>query len=200
MITYIDTVDVKITQQEMSKLTQEDWDYVKPWNNPPDTAKSTLKAGSIVDGLPAGREVDRINLMWHVDPGPDPWYVDPAWRERPLEITRHGLMLPNTVDFWQQYWQQRGKTLGRAFFSRLAPGCQIYPHCDAPWGPDPAKWSGVTRYGLVIETNPEAVLTAGQHSMHVPEGTLYYFDKSETHLATNTGQTNRTHLYMDVFV
>lgn len=199
MITYIDTVDVTVTQQELSKISQQEWDYVKPWNNPVDLSNSTLKLSSFDNGLPAGREVDRINIMWHQDTGPEPWYVDPAWRERPLEVTRHGKMMPKTVEFWQQYWKQQGHTLGRAFFSKIQPGCQIYPHVDAAWGPDPTQWGGVTRYGVVIETNPDCMLIADKASEHVPEGTVYFFDKEKTHAATNFGRTNRTHLYMDVF-
>lgn len=199
MITYIDTVDVKITQQELSMLTQSDWDYVKPWNNPVDLTSSTLAPGSFSNGKAPGREVDRINLIWHTDPGPEPWFTDPEWRSRPLEVTRHGHLLPDTVKFWQQYWSQQGRNLGRAFFSRLPPGCQIYPHTDAAWGPDPSKWSGITRYGVVIETNPDSVLDANGQCEHMPEGTVYYFDKSQPHSAINQGTTNRTHLYMDVF-
>jgi len=199
MITHIDTVNIKITQKEMSHLTQQDWDYVRPWNNPVNVATSTLAPASMHNGLPPGREVDRINLLWHEDPGPDPWYKDPSWRTRPLEVTRHGSMLPETVKFWKQYWSQQGRTLGRAFFSRIDPSCQIYPHTDAPWGPDPAQWAGITRYGVVIETNPSCLLIAGDHSMHVEEGTVYYFDKSQLHSAINNGTTPRTHLYMDVF-
>jgi hypothetical protein len=199
MITCIDTVNVKVTQQEMSQLTQQEWDYVHPWNNPVNVANSTLAPVSMHNGLPPAREVDRINLIWHTDPGPDPWYTDTEWRSRPLEVTRHGHLLPDTVKFWQQYWSQQGCTLGRACLSRILPGHQIYPHVDADWRPDPGKWSGITRYGVVIETNPNCLLIAGDHSIHAEEGTVYYFDKSQLHSAINNGTTPRTHLYMDVF-
>lgn len=199
MITYIDKVDVTDTQQELSLSTQQDWDYVKPWNNPADVATSTLAPDAMHKGQPPAREVDRINLIWHQDRDTIPWYQDPAWRQRPLEISQHGEQFPKTIKFWKDYWQQQGSTLGRAFFSRVPPGCQIYPHTDAAWGPDTALWSSVTRYGVVVETNLDCMLTADNQSIHVPEGTLYYFDKSKIHSATNPGITPRTHLYMDVF-
>ena len=199
MITYINTVDVQITKHEMSQLSQQDWDYLKPWISPVDIALSTLSPIALDRGQSPTRELDRINLLWQQDRGDTPWFQDSDWRQRPLEISRHGEQFPNTVKFWKDYWQQQGSTLGRAFLSRIPPACKIYPHVDAPWSPDPAQWSGVTRYGVVIETNPDCLLTAGNHSMHVEEGTMYYFDKSQLHSATNNGTTPRTHLYMDVF-
>lgn len=199
MITYINTVDVQITKHEMSHMSQQDWDYLKPWTNPVDLASGNMAPVTKNYGQSPTREIDRINLLWHQDRGNTPWYQDPDWRLRPLEISRHGEQFPDTVKFWQDYWQQQGRTLGRAFLSRIPPACKLYPHTDAPWGPDPARWAGVTRYGVVIETNPDCLLVAGDHSMHVEEGTVYYFDKSQLHSAINNGTTPRTHLYMDVF-
>ena len=76
MITYINTVDVQITKHEMSQLSQQDWDYLKPWISPVDIALSTLSPIALDRGQSPTRELDRINLLWQQDRGDTPWFQD----------------------------------------------------------------------------------------------------------------------------
>ena len=57
----------------------------------------------------------------------------------------------------------------------------------------------LTRYHVVIETNPDAWVYHGSQWQQLELGVLYRMDPQMQHASVNFGKTPRTHLFFDVF-
>jgi hypothetical protein len=81
----------------------------------------------------------------------------------------------------------------RARLLRQPPGRAFQPHVD----PDPHRFSVL----VPIETNEKAkMVTYSPHEIetHLPLGTCWLLDVAQTHSFANEGDTNRTHLQVQV--
>lgn len=146
----------------------------------------------------ASREQNRLHVLWQMtEPGSVlPWWETPGWKAKPAIINPiYGKYFIQTVDFFKLYWEKKNKKLERMFFSRLLPGKQVYPHCDAKWTYDERP---IARAGLVLTTNDRCTVTVQDNEYQLEPGTLFLFDNLLKHSATNFGNTSRTFLYMDV--
>lgn len=77
--------------------------------------------------------------------------------------------------------------------ARIAPGDLL------DWHFDPASIDHeLSRLHLPILSNPDAVTDFCDTRAHWPEGRLFYGDYGFPHRVTNTGATERIHLYFDV--
>ncbi|MBV8652221.1 MAG: aspartyl/asparaginyl beta-hydroxylase domain-containing protein [Alphaproteobacteria bacterium] len=85
-----------------------------------------------------------------------------------------------------------GGRAARAMIVKLKPGGRIAPHVD-----EGAYAAATRRYHLPIATNPLAWLEAGGERLHLPAGTLWWFDKHALHRGGNDGATDRIHLIVD---
>lgn len=83
--------------------------------------------------------------------------------------------------------------MGRAMISRLDPGSTIFWHIDD--GPYHAKH---VRFHLPLVTNPGCNLYSGAESLHVPQGTLTFFNNKIRHCAANFGNAMRLHLVFEM--
>lgn len=82
--------------------------------------------------------------------------------------------------------------MARALIVNLRPGGKIKEHKD-----EGAYAAATERFHYPIETNPEAVSKIGTEEVHMPAGTLWWFNKDEPHSAVNGGTSNRVHLIFD---
>jgi quercetin dioxygenase-like cupin family protein len=85
-----------------------------------------------------------------------------------------------------------GGRAARAMIVKLKPGGRIAPHVD-----EGAYAAATQRYHLPIATNPQAWLESGGEHLHLPAGTLWWFDKHALHRGGNDGTTDRIHLIAD---
>lgn len=85
-----------------------------------------------------------------------------------------------------------GLMMARAMVVSLRSGGTIKAHRDE------GLYSRVTeRFHYPVFTNHYAVSTIGDESVHMPEGTLWWFNKDEVHSATNEGSEDRVHIIFD---
>jgi hypothetical protein len=84
--------------------------------------------------------------------------------------------------------------IARVIIVRLFPEGIISKHKDEGF------YSEMTnRFHIVIETNDQTWLQIGNEKLHMPEGTIWQFNKHEIHFGANEGNTPRTHLIVDTF-
>ena len=87
----------------------------------------------------------------------------------------------------------RGKP-ARAMIVRLHPERAVARHIDQ------GGYAAATqRYHLAINTNPGAQLIVDDTAVTPKPGEIYFFDKSQPHLAANWGRTPRDHLIVDIW-
>jgi hypothetical protein len=197
MIKNLDSIDISTIVRELNSCPEEAWHDTKAWSNPADYSNSTLSQAGLLDKKSVTREQDRLHVIWQADPNGanQEWWQDPNWRNRAPIITQYGKLFPDTIKTLSDFWSIKDQSLDRLFFSRLAPGQQIYPHRDAPWG---TNFEKNTRYGLVITTNPDCEITAEDYVDNPSPGIVFWFDNGLEHSAVNFGTTDRIYLYMDV--
>lgn len=86
-----------------------------------------------------------------------------------------------------------GGVIAHCTIARIAPGDLLDWHFD-PTSID----HECSRLHLPIRSNPAAVTDFCDTRVHWPEGRLFYGDYGFPHRVTNTGPTERIHLYFDV--
>jgi hypothetical protein len=84
--------------------------------------------------------------------------------------------------------------IARVMVVRLYPQGTIGKHRDEGFYAEMTN-----RFHAVIETNDQAWLQVGNEKLHMPEGTIWRFNKHEIHFGANDGDTPRTHLIVDTF-
>lgn len=87
-------------------------------------------------------------------------------------------------------------TLG--FFPRRARLVQLPPGGKSNWHVDSTPEQSLARIHFIIETNPEAKFITEDGTYHLAEHRVYIFNTCGFHQVVNNGETNRTHLMMDV--
>jgi len=87
-----------------------------------------------------------------------------------------------------------GTPLARAMIVSLAPNGLIAPHAD-----EGLYAEATERYHLAILSNPKARLKAGEETLRLRPGVVWWFDKHVTHSGHNLGEAPRIHLIVDVF-
>jgi quercetin dioxygenase-like cupin family protein len=85
-----------------------------------------------------------------------------------------------------------GGAPSRAMIVKLKPGGRIAPHVD-----EGGYAAATRRFHLPIATNPSAWLQSGGERLHLPAGTLWWFDKHALHRGGNDGASERIHLILD---
>jgi hypothetical protein len=86
-----------------------------------------------------------------------------------------------------------GGDLGRAKFARLPPGARVLPHVDRG-----EYYACRDRYHLVVDSDGQSVLTAGNEEIRMRTGELWWFDNKKVHSASNGSDRARTHLVFDL--
>lgn len=88
----------------------------------------------------------------------------------------------------------QGGGLARVMCVKLRPGGRILLHADTG-----AYAAATERYHAVIQTNPQAWLASGGEHLHLPAGSVWWFDKHVEHAGGNGGRTDRVHLIVDLY-
>jgi len=100
---------------------------------------------------------------------------------------------PNTVALLESLASDLGGHLGRAKFARLPPGARVLPHVDRG-----EYYAFRDRYHLVVDSDGESVLTAGDEEVRMHTGELWWFDNKKIHSAWNRSDRHRIHLVFDL--
>lgn len=100
---------------------------------------------------------------------------------------------PATVAFIEEFAAKQGGTPGRARYARLPPGKVVLPHIDRG-----DYYRLRDRYHLVIRSENGSLLNAGDESVRMHEGELWWFDNKAVHDACNDSGSDRIHLIFDL--
>lgn len=83
--------------------------------------------------------------------------------------------------------------LGRCLITKLKPGGRIAPHVDG--GSHAAYYD---RYHIVLQAFPGSVFRAGDETVQMRPGEVWWFDNSAEHEVINNGSDDRIHLLIDL--
>lgn len=86
-----------------------------------------------------------------------------------------------------------GERLGRVLITRLAPGCKITPHVD---GGAPATY--YERFHIVLNSAPGCLFRAGNETVHMATGQVWWLDNTQEHEVINNGADDRIHMIVDI--
>jgi outer membrane protein assembly factor BamB/orotate phosphoribosyltransferase-like protein len=109
------------------------------------------------------------------------------------EPTAAASRFPLIVDLLSRFAAQLGGALGRALLVRLAPESVVYPHVD-----EGAYYRVRDRYHYVIDSPSGSILTAGDETVTMKAGELWWFDNKRLHSSRNDGSGWRVHLIFDL--
>lgn len=100
---------------------------------------------------------------------------------------------PETLAFLHAFAAERGASLSRAMYVRLAPGSRVYRHRD-----DGEYYLIRDRFHLIVESPAGSLLLTGRERNLMREGELWWFDNKLEHEAFNPGTDWRVHLIFDL--
>ena len=83
--------------------------------------------------------------------------------------------------------------VSRAKIVNLPPGGRVYPHIDRG-----EYYRYRDRYHLVLRSPHGSWLRAGDETVRMAEGELWWFDNKEMHEAMNDGDADRIHFIFDL--
>ena len=86
-----------------------------------------------------------------------------------------------------------GERLGRCMLNKIAPGGRIFPHADTP-----VHAEYYDRFHIVLESNEHTLFKAGDETVHMRTGEVWWFDNTQMHEVINQGETDRIHLVVDI--
>jgi Aspartyl/Asparaginyl beta-hydroxylase len=86
-----------------------------------------------------------------------------------------------------------GEQLGRCVITRLKPGARILPHEDQG---APATW--YERFHILIHSLPGAVFRAGQETVQMKTGEVWWFDNTAEHEVVNNSADDRLTMIVDI--
>ena len=86
-----------------------------------------------------------------------------------------------------------GERLGRVIITKLPPGGKIAPHEDG--GSHAAYFD---RFHIVLNSAPGCLFRAGDETVQMSTGDLWWFDNSKEHEVINNSADDRVHMIVDV--
>jgi hypothetical protein len=153
----------------------------------------------------AHRVVDDILLRYNeFNPDADD-FVERVCSEIPAATMPAFAALPQAIPIvFGLMARVQGEHLGRVFISRMAPGVCIPPHTDriAPAEeafPDkipPAVY--YERYQVALKAQPGVVFRAGDETVFMEPGTIWWFDNCVEHEVLNHSQDDRISMVIDI--
>jgi hypothetical protein len=100
---------------------------------------------------------------------------------------------PLARGFLEAFSAEQGASLGRAKLVCLPPGHRVYPHVDR------GEYYRVRdRYHLVLRSAHGSMLRAGDETVSMKTGELWWFDNKQEHEAVNEATEDRIHLIFDM--
>ena len=89
--------------------------------------------------------------------------------------------------------QVEGERLGPMMITRLAPGARIYPHDDGK-----VHTSYYKRYQVALHSEPGVLFRAGDETVNMRTGDIWWFDNSIEHEVINNSADDRLALIVDI--
>ena len=86
-----------------------------------------------------------------------------------------------------------GERLGRVMINKICPGGVIYPHRDTP-----SHAEYYSRFHIVLQSQPGVVFRAGDESVYMATGEVWWFDNSQEHEVINNSADDRVHMIVDI--
>ena len=86
-----------------------------------------------------------------------------------------------------------GERLGRVMINKISPGGVIYPHRDTP-----SHTEYYSRFHIVLQSQPGVVFRAGDESIYMATGEVWWFDNSQEHEVINNSADDRIHMIVDI--
>lgn len=86
-----------------------------------------------------------------------------------------------------------GERLGRVLITRLAPGKKIAPHADG--GSHAAYYD---RYHVILQNLPGSIFRAGNETVSMKTGEVWYFDNAQEHEVINNSADDRITMIVDI--
>lgn len=86
-----------------------------------------------------------------------------------------------------------GERLGRVMINKIIPGGRIFPHADTP-----EQTRYYTRFHVVLQGFPGAVLKCGDEQLNMLTGDCFWFDNSQVHEVINNSCADRISMVVDV--
>ena len=83
--------------------------------------------------------------------------------------------------------------IGRIVIAKLKTGAHITPHKD-----EGKYCEAHDRYHLSVITNDQVLVTSNNETVHMPAGTVWWFNNKETHEVVNKGLEDRIHIIVDI--
>lgn len=117
----------------------------------------------------------------------------PRWDVQESRWTSSSRKFPQACAFLRAFAEECRAVPGRAKIVDLPPGKRVYPHIDRG-----DYYRLHDRYHLVLQTTNGAVLKAGDETVHMRVGELWWFDNKQMHEAFNNGQGSRIHFIFDL--
>lgn len=87
----------------------------------------------------------------------------------------------------------KGERLGRVMINKLRPGGRIYPHADTPIHAN--YWS---RHHVVIQGEKGATFRCVDETIHMPQGSVWWFNNALEHEVLNGSAADRIHMIVDI--
>lgn len=86
-----------------------------------------------------------------------------------------------------------GVRLGRVIISRMRPGAKITPHVD---GGAPATF--YSRYQVALQSLPGCLFRAGDETVNMRTGDVWFFDNQQVHSVANNSEDDRLSIIVDI--
>jgi hypothetical protein len=86
-----------------------------------------------------------------------------------------------------------GERLGRCLITKLPPGAKIDPHVDG--GSHAAYYE---RFHIVLQANAGNAFRAGDETVGMRTGEVWWFDNSKEHEVINNSADDRIHMIVDI--
>lgn len=86
-----------------------------------------------------------------------------------------------------------GERLGRVMINSLRPGGRIFPHADTESHAD-----YYSRFHIVLQSLPGVSFRAGDETIRMQTGEIWWFNNKEVHEVVNNSADDRIHMVVDI--
>ena len=86
-----------------------------------------------------------------------------------------------------------GERLGRVMINSLRPGGRIFPHADTE-----AHADYYSRFHIVLQSQPGVSFRAGDETIRMQTGEIWWFNNKEVHEVINNSADDRIHIVADI--
>lgn len=114
---------------------------------------------------------------------PEPYWNPPGWGSCKVDMEK-----------LRGHWP----TIRLAMITGMKPGSYFPFHKDNPAAENGLDGHTLTRYHIVLTTNPQCWVFHDGTWSQLEQNGIYLMDPSKEHASINLGETNRYHLVVDI--